>query len=176
MQMKERFEMTDMVLLEPLEMDFTKSRYADGWDYEPAKFKPIARLAWWFLEKTGAVKRRFATSKVYRFREPKASKDINEAVFLAIKDRIRHGGLADDYAVIMGHETFRDLMQVRDGLLPMGSQSFRFSAGPFSYRGEMFNVPVHVVETVKGVALIPRVIIEKPTTHHHANHRSGENG
>lgn len=153
--------MTDMMLLEPLEIDVTKSKAWDGWDYEPVRWGWLAASAWWVLTKIGAVKKRLTTVKTYRFRAPKASESINEAVFQAIKGRIRHGGLPDDYAVIMGHETFRELMSYSQDLQPMGSQVFQFRAGPFGYRGEMFSVPVHAVETVKGCAIIPRVVIER---------------
>lgn len=153
--------MSDMMLLEPLEIDVTKSKACDGWDYKPVRWAWLAASAWWLLRKLGAVKTRMTTVKAYRFRAPEASKSINDAVFRAIKERVRHGGLANEYAVVMGHETFRDLMRDSQDLRPMGSQVFQFRAGPFGYRGEMFSVPVHVVETVKGVALIPRVIIEK---------------
>ena len=154
-------ETREMMLMEPVELDFTNKRAFDGWDYEPVKLAILARAAWWLLTKLGAIKKRFGTTRIYKFREPKASDSINEAVFRAIKDRIRHDGLPEDYAVVMGHETFREMMRVTQDLMPMGSQVFQFRAGPFGYRGEMFNVPVHVIETVKGVALVPRVVIER---------------
>jgi hypothetical protein len=151
--------MSDMYILEPLEMDVTKSRFVDGWDYEPVRHEWLANALWWGLQKIGAVRVRMSTSKAYKLRDPKNAQSVVEAVANAIKNADRFFYKRDSYAVIMGYETYRTLMNEQSQLMPMGGRAFEFAA-QIGYNGRMFNVPVHVVETVKGVAVVPKVVIE----------------
>lgn len=151
--------MSEMYLLEPLEMDVSKSRFVDGWDYEPVRHAWMAKALWWGLNKLGAVKVRMSTAKTYKLRDPRNAQSVVEAVANAIKNADRFFYKRDSYAVIMGHETYRTLMKEQSPLMPMGGRAFEFTA-ELGYNGRIFNVPVHVVETVKGVAVVPRVVIE----------------
>lgn len=154
--------MSDMYLLEPMEMSVTKSRLMDGWDYEPQKHEWLAKALWWGLKKIGAVKVRMSTSKVYKLRDPKNAQSVVEAVANAIKNADQFFYKRHSYAVIMGYETYRNLMGEQSSLMPMGGRAFEFTT-QIGYNGQMFGVPVHVVETVKGVAVVPKVVIEKQT-------------
>lgn len=155
--------MSDMYLLEPLEMDVTSSRFMDGWDYDPKNHKWLADVLWWALGKIGALKARHSTHKAYRLRPPRNTQTVIEAVSRAIKNADRFYHERGSYALIMGHETYRELMREQAPLMPMGGRSFEFVA-EIGYNGRIMGVPVHVVETVKGVAVVPKVVIEKSST------------
>lgn len=152
--------MGDMHLLEPLEMSVTSNRFMDGYDFEPTKHKWLANIFWKALTRLGALKQRYGTEKTYKLRDPKNAQSVVDAVANALRNAERFFHRPGEYAVVMGHETYRDLMREQSPLMPMGGRSFEFVAG-VGYNGRIFNVPVHVVETVKGVAVIPKIVIEK---------------
>jgi hypothetical protein len=118
----------------------------------------LARGAWWLLHKLGALSP--FVEKVTRWHfVPREQKALHEAMLAAA------GDLRDIYdgsqVFLIGGQTFRDLV---------GSPVFRnymvFQTGPFGvndpYFGRrIFDVPIHVVPNMVGVACVPRVLIEK---------------
>ena len=132
----------------------------EGWELKKTA-APISRFLWWCLERLGAITPCLQTYYAYTFRPPAKSDTILGAVNNALRDRVRSYGDTKKYAVLMGYEDYLTYINETRDLMPIGDQTLRFNVGPFSYRGAVFNMPVHVVESIKGVALVPKVAVEE---------------
>jgi hypothetical protein len=118
----------------------------------------VSDALWWALGKLGCLRPHMGTVHQWRFAGKVKNPDLLEAIHEAIDIEMvyRH---PDDYAVVMGIEDYMTLMnQSRDNMPFVG---FQFLAAPFGYRGEIFGIRVHVVNTLSGIAAIPKVVIEK---------------
>lgn len=124
----------------------------------------IARAAWWLLGKLGALEPYM--EKVQRWEYvPHQQAALHEAMLAAVDQDLRY--VYEGKAVfIIGGATFSELT---------GSPAFRdhmrFVTGQFHmndpYHGRrMFDIPIHVVPGMVGMAVVPKVLIEtqKPAT------------
>lgn len=118
----------------------------------------LARAAWWLLNKLKALEPYFETVRTWTY-VPHEQAPLHEAMLKAVDYDLRY--VADDKAVfIIGGATFSELVGA-----PAFQEQMRFSTGPFGmndpYRGRrMFDIPIHVVPNMTGMAIVPRVIIE----------------
>jgi hypothetical protein len=130
-----------------------------GWDYRRrANLGWLTDVLWWALRKLGAIHPHMGVVHQWRFQGKVKDPDVLKAIYEAVDIEMVHRR-PGEYAVVMGIEDYTSLMhQSRDNMPPQG---FAFTAGPFGYRGETFGIPVHVVNTMQGIAAIPRVIIEQ---------------
>jgi len=132
----------------------------EGWEFEAAgRWAWLSRLCWAALRKLNAVKPHWGKRAVYKF-QPIEHKKIADRILTAIDGRIRNHEDLNAYAIVMGQKDYHEFMYDEKRMVPLGSQTFTFNAGRFGYRDKIFDVPVHVVETISGVALIPKVAIE----------------
>lgn len=147
---------------EAIGMDFNTRRYRDGWEFSPTKHVWLARLAWKLLMRLHAMKPAWRTEKVYKFVEPVDHPEINAAIGALLKGKHRMGANPANYVIVMGSSTFRELLGQSDApIMPMNRTDVEFRAGPFFYEGGRFFQPYHLVDDIKGVALIPRVLVER---------------
>ncbi len=123
----------------------------------------VARAAWWLLNKLGALRPFFESVQRWEY-VPHNQAPLHEAMMKAIDYDLRY--IENGKAVfIIGGQTFSELVSA-----PAFRDQMRFMTGPFyldggsrdPYHGRrMFDVPVHVVPGMVGMAVVPRVIIEK---------------
>lgn len=118
----------------------------------------VAKAAWWLLGKLKAL--RPFSETVYRWDYvPHKQAALHEAMLDAVDRDLRY--VADGKAVfIIGGATFSELVNA-----PAFRDQMRFMTGPFGmqdpyYGRRMFDVPIHVVPNMTGLAVVPRAIIE----------------
>lgn len=118
----------------------------------------IARAAWWLLGKLKALDPYF--EKVHRWEYvPHQQAALHEAMLKAVDHDLRY--VADGKAVfIIGGATFSELVSA-----PAFRDQMLFMTGPFAmsdgYHGRrMFDIPIHVVPNMTGMAVVPRAIVE----------------
>ncbi len=137
--------------------------------------KWLASLCWKILHKIGGLTPFSETVQVLEYRPADKAK-VRERVLDAIHGIIDFWN--DDlekFAIVMGAADFYEL---RQSTSVAGSTRFSVEAGPyrvitkdrngdlydedqrFRYKAKTFDLPVHVVHTLSGVAVIPKVLIE----------------
>lgn len=120
---------------------------------------PLARGAWWLLKKLNALEPYMETVRRWEY-VPHKQDALHEAMLKAIDYDIEY--IARGEAVfIIGGETFSELVDS-----PAFRDNMRFSTGPFmardAYGGRrMYDIPIHVVSNMTGIAVVPRVLVEE---------------
>ena len=117
------------------------------------------RLAWRFLGWMKALEPYYATVDRWTY-VPHEQKALHDAMMEAAQGDLRY--IWEGKAVfIVGGKTFSELTQS-----PVFTQQMMFKTGPFGisdpYRGRhIFDIPIHVVPSMTGMALVPKVFIEE---------------
>lgn len=125
---------------------------------EPKRFAWLARLCWKMLHKLNALE--MFSEKVERWTYTQAAQEALTKKVMTMSEALWEASEnPEKFVVICGALDFAEAAhtpEFRDALM--------FSIGPFGsekpYR-RMFNMDVHVVPYLKGVAVVPRVVIEK---------------
>jgi hypothetical protein len=123
-----------------------------------AKAGMVARAAWWLLQKLNALTPYLETVRRWDY-VPQEQGALHEAMLKAVDYDLRY--IEDGKAVfIIGGATFSELVSA-----PAFREQVVFATGPFRmddpYRGRrMFDIPIHVVPGMVGMAVVPRVFIE----------------
>lgn len=123
-----------------------------------AKAGVVARAAWWLLQKLNALTPYMETVRQWDY-VPDKQGPLHEAMLWAVNRDLRY--IADGKAVfIIGGATFSELTKA-----PVFREHMMFMTGPFamndSYHGRrMFDIPIHIVPGMVGMAVVPRVFIE----------------
>lgn len=133
--------------------------------FKPRKHKWLARLLWWGLQKLKALAP-FEYEVTIHTYGPAEQKKVDEAIMEHI-DHVAskvfmEGKEWDDYALIMGGETFHELTGILMKTMitvPSGRFHFNFNGG--TYGNHFSGFPVHVIPFHTGTALVPKVLIEK---------------
>lgn len=121
----------------------------------------LGSLLWKLLHKIGALEQYWFNEKIYHYGAEQQGKiaDLIEEQILQVIDR--HGRV-EDHCIVLGGKDFADIMRSYEpfGLITVGAgrMSFGFASG---YRCELRGLPVHVVPYLRGVAVLPKVIVEK---------------
>lgn len=118
----------------------------------------IARAAWWVLNKLKALEPFY--EKVQRWEYvPHKQAALHEAMLAAIDHDLRF--VYERKAVfIIGGKTFSELVGAPAFRERMMFMTGEFFMGSNPYAGQMFDIPIHVVPNMVGMAVVPRVIIE----------------
>jgi hypothetical protein len=120
---------------------------------------------WRWLHNCGALEPYWHSEKVYTYNEPKRQA-VSEAIMDAM-DEVLHsvayrGARTDDFVVCLGGFEFEEIMRgfvaTRPTLIDAGEFYLKDQNG---YVAKFHNMPVHVIPHMKGVALIPRILVEK---------------
>ncbi len=122
---------------------------ADEWCFEPVKrWRPMQRLAWWFLRKTGGVSNAIKDRADYR-RIVIDTKKVGDAIMRAMHEaqmaRLRPS------KVFMGPAQVDGLMSDPDYFRSMLPQNFEVRMG---FNREVFGLPVTVVPWMDGVLVL----------------------
>lgn len=118
----------------------------------------VARWAWWVLHKLKALTPYVETVRRWEY-VPHQQRALHEAMLEAVDHDLRY--VADGKAVfIVGGATFSELASA-----PAFREQMQFMTGPFGvedpYHGRrIFDIPIHVVPGMVGMAVVPRVIVE----------------
>jgi len=124
-----------------------------------AKAGVVARAAWWLLQKLGALTPYMETVRRWDY-VPHEQKPLHEAMLAAVDHDLRY--VYERKAVfIIGGKTFSELCNA-----PAFRDQMMFVTGPFGmsdpFHGRrMFDIPIHVVPSMVGMAVVPRAIIEE---------------
>lgn len=134
---------------------------------EPKKYKWVARLAWALLSKLKAlrVKQETVTTITYSSTD---AKTITNKIHRAILEMFERGLRREDVVLVIGGIDFDELVSIQVDYqhmgFPLAEVSFtRESHGQYermTYKG----LTVQVIPSMKGFALIPRVVIEREGT------------
>lgn len=122
----------------------------------------LARVCWKLIRKLGACETHFECVKTYSY-TTSIQERVRDKVMFAASEVLERGDDIDDYAVVMGEVQLRDLwsdIEAGAGGITLNGGDFRFYHSN-GYRTQIIGLPVHVVRGLFGVALIPKVIIEK---------------
>lgn len=128
-----------------------------------AKAGRIGRAAWWVLKKLNALSPYMESVHKYQY-VPHEQKALHEAMLKAVNHDLRY--VYEGKAVfIIGGSTFSELCNA-----PAFREQVMFMTGPFGMAGgrsdpyggrRMFDIPIHIVPHMVGMAVVPRVLIEK---------------
>lgn len=132
-----------------------------GYEYKPKKWQWLTDILWKILNKLGAIRQHLGSVPYYEFRKHEDNPDFLEYIHKAIRvEEYYHR--RGEYAVVMGIENYMLLKRQMNQSSPWGypPTDFQITAGPFGYRDKIFNIPIHVVTSLSGIAMIPKVIIE----------------
>ena len=166
--------MDDRILMKPLQTNqriaairrFPHIRYA-ATPYMLAK-QPrmkrtgwLARLCWKVLHRIGALEPYSERIEIYTF-DSCIQERITDRVMFAAEAILERGERPENYAVVMGEVELREVwkeMELNQSFVTMQTKEYRYQD---SYRGRtVMGLNVHAVAGLIGVALIPKVLIEK---------------
>ena len=121
----------------------------------------LSALCWKILIRIGALDQFGYMEKSYHYGEPERKK-VSELILKSIDNIWERNEDQEDYCIVIGAKEFQEVM----GEYAHDHGYMNVIAGPFGfqrggYRSEIHNLPVHVVAGVSGVALIPKVLVEK---------------
>lgn len=120
----------------------------------------LARMCWRVLHKIGALEVYQERIETYTF-DSCIQERITDRVLFAAEAILERDGRPDDYAVVMGEDELRNAwseMEMDGGFVTMRTLDYRHTG----YRGNSaMGLNVHAVAGLAGVALIPKVLIEK---------------
>jgi hypothetical protein len=118
----------------------------------------LANLCWWVLHKIGGLTPHFEKIETYTYDEA-VQERLTERVMFAADMIFYDGGNPEDYAVVLGEPELSELWveMAMNGFITMRTRGYRHSG----YRGTVMGLDVHAVPGLVGMALIPKVLIEK---------------
>jgi len=130
--------------------------------FKPKRWIWLARLAWWVLKKLRALEPWCETVTTYTYQRQNHD-DINQALRELRQDITRAAARSEDFAVIVGEHTFNSIVHrnkasLRHFVLQGGALHYPTTGG---YRGSVLGFPIHIVPYVEGMAVVPKVVIEK---------------
>lgn len=123
----------------------------------------LARLLWRALGRLRALELFQYTETVYSYTKVEQDQ-LTELFFQQIGEIADRGGNPRDYCLVIGGEDFSRIVKdyhdlsARGLVVPLGSIWHQTAGG---YRTDYAGLPVHVVGWLKGVAVLPKVIVEK---------------
>ena len=118
----------------------------------------LAKLCWWALHKIGGLTPHIEKIETYTYDEA-VQERLTDRVMFAAAMIFDDGGNPEDYAVVLGEPELRELWAEmgKNGFITMRTFDYRNSG----YRGTVMGLHVHAVPGLAGMALIPKVLIEK---------------
>ena len=122
----------------------------------------LARLLWQALERLGALEPFVYKETICTYAKPQQD-ELTELFYQQIDEITDRGGDLRDYCFIIGGEDFSHIVRdyydlsARGLVVPLGNICHQTAGG---YRANYAGLPVHVVGWLKGVAIIPKVIVE----------------
>jgi hypothetical protein len=125
---------------------------------EPKRHKWLANICWKLLHRLGALEMYSETVTTWTY-TPEAKKALTDLVWSIREELEMYFEEPERYVVVCGAYDFQEAVHS-----PTFRDSMIFSVGPFGtdrpYR-RMFNIDVHVVPWLQGVAVLPRAVIER---------------
>jgi hypothetical protein len=119
----------------------------------------LARLCWKVLHRIGALSPYEEKIHTYTFHES-VQERLTDRVMFAADAIMREDRRPEDYAVVMGEPELREVwreMEMTGSFITMRTRDYRYS----NYRGSVVGLNIHAVAGLSGLALIPKVLIEK---------------
>lgn len=129
-----------------------------GYEFKPKKWEWFAKLLWKILNKLGAMQPHLGEIATYHF-HAFHEKKLADYIIETQQDLHKVCEDPEKYCLIMGRENFCDLMEENKPFKQfhlLGDHQ----AHPIGYNGRYMGLPVHVVNTMEGFAIIPKVIVE----------------
>lgn len=120
----------------------------------------IAAWCWRLLAKLGAYKPYLETIVTHRYTEAK-SKEVFRLLSEALDETLDAGEKVEDQVLILGEESFLELMDDMDPVMSYYMINIDFNYGRHGTTFKFKGVPVAVVPFVKGAAILPRDLFEK---------------
>lgn len=138
--------------------------------HNPAGYKmEVSQKLGWFKRKFAGFARRWLKNngclEQYALKTPVYTwgKDQEEQIFPKVQNGIERIVCRDEdpdnYALVCGAKTFSDLTEAP--LINYHAAIFNGPKVTYGYKGMVYGLPVHVVPELEGVALIPKVVIER---------------
>jgi len=130
-----------------------------GYEFKPKSWGWFSKFLWRLLNKLNAVEpyySEFATFHFTKFHEEKLANYIIQATHEA-HDLYEH---PKNYCLIMGRKDFSKLIDSEQEMLPYCDLG-TCRAYPIGYRGSYMGLPIHVVNTMEGFAVVPKLFVEK---------------
>ncbi len=127
---------------------------------KPRHFAFLARLCWKLLHRLGALETFQERIETFTYTEAH-QKSITELMGAAYEVSGYHDVPFEDLAYIMGADDFGAVAKRADiaewGMFTVHGGEFHYRT---DYRTDFYGVPVHVVPWLKGIAIVPKVLIE----------------
>lgn len=123
----------------------------------------LARLLWRALGRLRALEPFMYSETVYTYAKPQQD-ELTELFYQQIGEIADRGGNPHDYCLVIGGEEFSRIVKgyhdlsAKGLVVPLGDIWYQRADG---YRTDYSGLPVHVVGWLRGVAVIPKVIVEK---------------
>jgi hypothetical protein len=130
-----------------------------GYEFKPKKWDWFSRLLWRLLNKINAVEPHYgeiATFHFTKFHEDKLANYIIQAT----QENPDLYERPKDYCLIMGRKDFSELID-KEQEMARFSDLGTHRAYPIGYSGSYMSLPIHVVNTMEGFAVVPKMIIER---------------
>lgn len=121
----------------------------------------ISLLCWRLLHKIGALRQFGYYEKLIRYNEPEQEK-LTDLVHDSIIHILNRDLDPDDFAIVVGAKEFSEIVgEAADFPSYITMPARTYYKGGRGYRAEFENIPIHVVQSISGAAVIPKVLIEK---------------
>ncbi|MBN2760861.1 MAG: hypothetical protein JXQ79_10200 [Rhodobacteraceae bacterium] len=135
----------------------------------------IASICWWVLHKIGGLDPHFEKIEVYEYTTP-IQQRITDRIMFAAEEILARRESPNDYAIVMGEYELASIWKEMElnGYITMRSGAVHYRTR--GYRAEAHGFNVHAVGGLHGVALIPKVLIEKVVQVPEPTHRSKDAG
>jgi hypothetical protein len=120
----------------------------------------LASWCWRLLHKLRAVEQYWYTETVYVY-ELAHQKQITERFMSGIDEVFKRGHDVNDYCMVMGAADFSEMLQsepLRQHMI-LATQEINYQRD--GYRMRFMGLPIHVVPGIEGMAVFPKVIVEK---------------
>lgn len=128
--------------------------------FKPIKYKWLSRLVWKFLLRVKAVHGGLAHPiKHFTYGDMEREK-LSNYIRSAIFELMERGESTDNYALVIGAKDMQELLSTE----MYGDYTVNSGSFGVNIRGEDYfyeKLPINVIATVSGFALIPKIIIEK---------------
>ena len=122
----------------------------------------ISRFLWWVLKKMRRLQPYSETVRTWAY-VPHQQDELHNAMLKALEEARfdMHDVYDDNLVFLIGGQDFSSLAAA-----PAFGRQMMFETGPFGmqspyYGRRMFDIPIHVVPNMMGLAVVPRAIIEK---------------
>ncbi len=149
----------------PLKLEQTVIR-PEGYHILRSRLGPVkwwlSRKLWSWLHKLGALAPYLYQDSYYVYGNEQRE-EIAKLIHRQVYSIVRRGHDPEGYCLIVGGKEFSEILKgVADlgqfMIVPGGDVHYQIPGG---YRGTVRGFPVHVVNDFSGVALVPRVMVEK---------------